>query len=60
MSDGVIKATSIKMGQSVQGSGRAVVIAKERSGSVTQAWSTDVLDLSVMQVDDGFSDSARS
>jgi len=36
------------MGQGVQGSRRAVVTAGEGSGSVTQAWSTDVPGLSVM------------
>ena len=38
-----------KVGQGAQGSRRVVVTAGERSGSVTQAWSTDVPGLSVME-----------
>ena len=37
--------------QGFQGSRRATVTAENRSGSVIHAWSTDVPDLSVIQVD---------
>ena len=46
-----VSETSVrcKVGQGVQGSRRAVVTAGERSGSVTEAWSTDVAGLSEVQ-----------
>ena len=57
-----VSDTSVRyqLGQGVQELRRLVVTAGERSGSVTHAWSTDVPSLSVMQVDNSFSDSARS